>query len=35
MALGGLFGAMDPRYRVAKLASKVERAAGPLAAKVT
>ena len=35
MALGGLLGAMDPRYRVAKLADKVEPTAEPLAAKVT
>ena len=35
MALGGLLGAMDPRYRMAKLADREVSVAEPLAAKVT
>ncbi|MDJ0956646.1 MAG: heme lyase CcmF/NrfE family subunit [Arenicellales bacterium] len=35
MALGGLLGAMDPRYRMARLADKDPRMADPLVAKVT
>ena len=35
MALGGLLGAMDPRYRMARVADKEARVAEPLAAKVT
>ena len=35
MALGGLLGAMDPRYRMARVADKAAQVADPLAAKVT
>lgn len=35
MALGGLLGAMDPRYRMARLSDKESRVARPLAAEAT